>query len=220
MLIKEHKILIVKELYSFRKFWKRYQREVSKKNPTVVLHFRIATSGKIDLGNCHPFMIDKEHAFCHNGIIPAMAKKKSELSDTSWFKTKILRNLPKGWFGNSAITQLLEKYVNTGKLVFMKDSGEVLIVNRHLGIEEEGVWYSNTSYQKNYGYYFPTNYFPVKYPPNPYQLNTTVHNTPRSSLTIKRSQDFDTCLVCGNALASKSEETFGVCADCFQDDYT
>lgn len=110
-----------------------------------LIHFRIKTHGLKDLDNCHPFQIDNEHVFIHNGIIrtvPDCHEKKK--SDTRMFKELILRKLPEGWFDNEAITQLIEEYIGSfSKLAVMNKEGVVHLYNESKGSWKDGVWFSN-----------------------------------------------------------------------------
>jgi predicted glutamine amidotransferase len=63
-------IKVFKEMTNFDRFYKEYAKQrKANKGSNFVLHFRIATSGKIDKTNCHPFAVNKNLAFVHNGII-------------------------------------------------------------------------------------------------------------------------------------------------------
>ena len=72
-----------------------YSPEENKlKNQSVVFHFRISTSGKIDEGNCHPYPLTDDSIYlrktnlrcsigiAHNGIIQKYNRKDSVLNDT------------------------------------------------------------------------------------------------------------------------------------------
>ena len=81
-------------------------------NLDAVLHFRIATHGRVDITNCHPFplrtcpstqcSLTTKVGVVHNGIIPG-ADVKSSHSDTLQFITNTLVNLrphlETPWFG-------------------------------------------------------------------------------------------------------------------------
>jgi glutamine amidotransferase len=115
-----------------------------------LLHFRIATHGSVDEDNCHPFFIDDEHVFMHNGTITPMTQycnRGRGKSDTVEFGERILENLPDGWFMNKAIKALIEHYIGWSKIVVMDADGNVDIFNEDKGVWDNGIWYSNTTYK-------------------------------------------------------------------------
>lgn len=149
MYVSKGAIQITKEVNSFKAWYSKYIKAITA-NPdkNFVLHFRIATSGKIDLRNCHPFRVNNNLAFCHNGIINIKMPKNSKISDTVTFRNKILRMLPEKWYENEAIIKLIEKFIGSSKLVFLKSTGDVFIINEEKGIWDKDVWYSNTGYKR------------------------------------------------------------------------
>ncbi|MFZ1292202.1 MAG: hypothetical protein WAR79_19060 [Melioribacteraceae bacterium] len=142
------KINIFKELKNFNTFYEYYStlRKEFKKTK-IALHFRIATSGNIDIYNIHPFNVNENLAFMHNGIINILLQKKSKISDTIAFNQKILKQLPQNFLNNHALVELISRYVERSKLLFMNNHGKYWIVNEHLGHwDKKGNWYSNYSY--------------------------------------------------------------------------
>ena len=146
------KIEIYKSL-KFKKWLKRYHRmtQENAKSPFLI-HFRIKTHGVVATENCHPFKIDNEHAFIHNGMITKCAPKdrNGDKSDTRLFNEMILQSLPKGWFQNQAIKDLIEPWIGNSKLAILNKNGEVNIINEEKGNWNEGVWFSNTSYEESF----------------------------------------------------------------------
>lgn len=142
------KLNIFKELKNFNTFYEYYStlRKEFKKTK-IALHFRIGTSGKIDINNIHPFMVNKKLSFMHNGIIDIPLQRKSKISDTIAFNQKILKQLPQNFLYNHAITELISRYIERSKLLFMNNQGKYWIINEHLGHwDKKGNWYSNYSY--------------------------------------------------------------------------
>lgn len=132
----------------FHEFMKAYEPHEQK--PCVV-HFRIATHGETDQTNTHPFQVAEDLGFVHNGIISRVdCKNDKSKSDTFHFNEKVLKplyNKDKGFIRNPVITDLIQSYIGMSKLVFLNKRGESIIVNEEAGKEDEGVWYSNTSYK-------------------------------------------------------------------------
>jgi len=141
------KLFIHKGFFGFRKFYgqySKYQRQYP--NSTFVLHFRIASSGLINVENCHPFQVQKGAGFCHNGIMSSLADK--EHSDTYNFVTKVLNKLPTGFWHTDDINKKIQKCATSSnsKFVLMDYTGRYLIYNEGAGHWRAGCWYSNASY--------------------------------------------------------------------------
>ena len=118
------KVHIVKGFMDYKGFisaFKKYDAEFGFKQRGVLIHFRIATHGGVNVGCCHPFPISSnekqlkksktisDYAVIHNGIIFLTADKKNPLSDTMLFirdyLTKISSN--RNWFYNKKNTELI-----------------------------------------------------------------------------------------------------------------
>lgn len=148
----DNKLHVVKEMDSFERIYKKY-KALNKKfpNATFVLHFRISTHGVINKSNCHPFKVNNELGFVHNGVIAAV-DKNTKYSDTNMFNRQILRKLPQvdvAYLSNPAVKTVLGEFIKHSKLIFMNNLGEATIINEHKGDwEEDGIWYSNTSHKR------------------------------------------------------------------------
>jgi len=82
------KLTIYKEMSSFDKFYKKYRKLVNDIDPPMAIHFRIGTHGYIDEENCHPFFVNKDLAFCHNGVINSIDVPKIQIILTRYTSTK------------------------------------------------------------------------------------------------------------------------------------
>ena len=140
------KIKVYKSM-DFKSFYHQYERatRIAPYSPFMI-HFRIGTHGEKTTLNCHPFMVDNETVFCHNGIIQNVGFDK-KISDTQLFNNTILKQLPEGWLYNPAIIKLLEDFIGGSKLIVMTLDGSVKILNEKKGEWFEGCWMSNTSYK-------------------------------------------------------------------------
>jgi predicted glutamine amidotransferase len=147
----------IKKTLVFENFYKRYINTaniLSKKTPFII-HFRTATSGKRDLENCHPFMINDNIAFAHNGVISNLSNTKDNdlHSDSYLFNEKILKGLGNHIFTNEETRVLINDYIGEwNKLVFLKSDGEVLIFNEDKGEWKNKIWFSNKTYISNMTY--------------------------------------------------------------------
>ncbi len=156
MFVRDKKIVIKKGYFSFELFWFDYQiaEQENTKSPFVI-HFRIATSGGVNMLNCHPFEIDEHNAFAHNGIFYNLPYT-DELSDTQIFNNKILKTLPVDWMRFRGIKLLIQGFIKEtcSKVVFLGDNKDVWICGEDEGDWFKGAWYSNDSHtaQKSFGY--------------------------------------------------------------------
>lgn len=153
------KIYIVKELYSFSKFYAKYKTDRANFNGAFLIHFRIATQGKINDANCHPFKVNSSMAFIHNGVISKMPYDKAK-SDTAFFNEDIVKKLPSNFMSNDAILKLLGEFIGYSKLVFLDGQSNWVIINENLGKWDGDDWYSNNSYKPYEAPVFSSNYVP------------------------------------------------------------
>lgn len=142
-------LIIEKGIFeSFLDFRKLYDRGISLcNNSSVVVHFRIATSGEKTEENCHPFRINKSIGFAHNGIFSAMSSYKQTKSDTAVF-SDFISTLPDNFYSNEAIMFLIEDFIKKerSKVVFMDSEGQLKLINSELGEWKDGCWYSRKTY--------------------------------------------------------------------------
>ena len=107
----------------------------------AIVHLRNSTAGTVTYGNIHPFNLDGGVMY-HNGTIFRLRDNKSDKSDTQIF-ADMLNSC--SYKKVEDIMPLIEHTIgNTiNRLAFMEDDGDITIVNQQLGIEEDGIWYSN-----------------------------------------------------------------------------
>lgn len=129
------------------------------KDDLMLLHFRWATHGYVDSGNCHPFPLSsKPHilrtlqgefptAIAHNGVFGSMPCHET-LSDTQKFIAKILCNpLIVAGLDNPAVKELIRGYCGTSsKLAFLK-AGKMSLIGEWDKDEKTGLIYSNNDYE-------------------------------------------------------------------------
>ena len=125
-----------------------------------IIHVRIATHGSVNLANCHPFDVpigNGEMVMMHNGIIGNMddAVKNTDMTDTQGLIHHVLVDLNDEWLDNPYIVDYVSDFIDYSKLVFLTTNPNLndtmYIINADMGVEHEGIWYSNYScfvYQK------------------------------------------------------------------------
>lgn len=143
----EHgKLMTYKTMEGWEVVYSKYL-EIKNNNPQthIILHFRIATSGTVDLNNCHPFKVNNDLAFVHNGVIYGLGDSKK--SDTNIFNQNYLQKLPSNFLKFDGIIKLIREYIGSSKLIFLDSSNNYTIINKKSGHEDKfGNWFSNYSY--------------------------------------------------------------------------
>lgn len=148
---------IVKGFMKFSKLYKSLLWHDFRPEDQVVMHFRWATHGLTDSGNCHPFPLSNKTselrstilqtniAIAHNGVFGGMPDHKL-LSDTQKFVALILANKSViDNLENPAVQELLRGYCgSSSKLAIIRPSGIL-----HIGdfVEDGGIYYSNHQYK-------------------------------------------------------------------------
>lgn len=146
------KLYLEKGFFSFNEFWAVY-KQIPKENTALIAHFRKITTGPKDKKNCHPWHIDENHVFAHNGTFKQFEDKKADkLSDTGKFVNGILKPMfkicPVMW-RNEWMKSLLDAYVGSkNKCIILSNTGEYSILNQQDGLWDNGVWYSNDSFRR------------------------------------------------------------------------
>ena len=133
--------------YDYKEFLSKYKE--LRKNPKInkiVLHFRIATSGHDKYVNLHPFKVNDNLGFVHNGIISGLGDQKH--SDTFYFND-MLKKLPDNFLSNDTTRELISSYIGYSKLIFLDADDKHTIINENLGKWEGLNWYSNDSHKQS-----------------------------------------------------------------------
>jgi len=151
------RVRIRKGFMTFEEFINAVDEECIPKGSALVMHFRIATHGKVQPCCCHPFpvssepedlratAIDARFGVAHNGVISGR-KTNESWSDSMDFICDVIAPLSRicpGFINNSNAQELLEGACQS-KLAIMDNAGDLMLVG---GFHEDGgVFYSNTSY--------------------------------------------------------------------------
>lgn len=158
----EKTLTIDKGYFSFNMFWNRLQSYKISDSDTIGIHFRLATSGRIDSATCHPFPITSDvkqlrvtrhkctKAVMHNGIFGPGTK---DLSDTMIFVKDILTPLRDKLDDETTKTMLLDMI--QGQRLYILDAEKNIQIKMGDWEQENGVYYSNDSY-KSHIWDYPT----------------------------------------------------------------
>lgn len=136
--------IYIKKFMSFDRFYEEYSKVHNKSN--MLIHFRIATHGGVNLDNCHPFKLNDRMALIHNGIISGYGNK-TDKSDTRDFIDKVIGNISWKMWKNPSFVQLVGEAIGNSKFCILDIEGGYYIVNENKGEWVDGVWYSNSSYK-------------------------------------------------------------------------
>lgn len=127
----------------------------------MIIHFRTASASGFGNEYCHPFYVNKNLAFVHNGNLFEFSsyfrnRKKDDLIDTQRFNNEILKKLPSNFLAIKSIRNKLEEYCknNMSKMIFMDLTGKYTIINEEAGIWKYGCWFSNGGMDNYSGYGF------------------------------------------------------------------
>ena len=163
---RDGKLVIVKELHKFKRFWRIYQSHGLDQD-NVVLHFRIGTSGHHNLDNTHPFLIDDNHALAHNGILDCVkVPPNSNVNDTQIFINEYLKCMIQAdgekvdWVNNRLAREYAEEAMGkSNKMAVINGKGEIGIWNENGGHWHSLCWFSNRSYEdRSYRAYYGGHY--------------------------------------------------------------
>lgn len=140
----ENKTVYIKKFMNFDRFLEEYKKVEGKSN--MLIHFRIATHGGVNVDNCHPFILNDRMALIHNGIIAGYGDKTNK-SDTRDFIDKVIGNISHRMWRNPSFRELVGNAIGYSKFCILDTDDNYYIINEHKGEWVDGVWYSNTSYK-------------------------------------------------------------------------
>lgn len=152
----EKTLMIDKGFFTFESFWNALWAYKPQFCDIVVMHFRIATSGRVDEATCHPFPIstDVAHlrapqivctsAIAHNGVLGLGTK---DLSDTMIYVRDVLA--PAYGAGKK-----IDPIPPGNKLCLLDAERNTMMLHGEW-IDDNGIKYSNHSYKSYIWDYIP-----------------------------------------------------------------
>lgn len=173
------RVEIQRGYFTFDSLWQDLDPIMADKCP-LILHFRWATHGDVNVENCHPFAL-KDGALIHNGIITGLGTSTykssnkyytastcatTECSDDRSDTREFVEDFLDGMDVNAlrGAKKLIQHTIGYSKLVTIHDDGSVIIFNEQSGHWRGGIWYSNNSYEASKAKYAnPVNLTPTKY---------------------------------------------------------
>lgn len=149
---KDNKLNVFKT-YEYDEYIEKYNELRDDKSiGNIVLHFRIATSGYNGEQNLHPFLVNNDLGFVHNGVIKGLGNKS--FSDTYQFND-MLKKFGHNFIACDMTKYFISEYIGYSKLIFLDNKDRYTIINEDLGKWSSGNWYSNDSYKQynDFSYY-------------------------------------------------------------------
>jgi hypothetical protein len=144
---KRNKLIVKKGFFTVEEFLEAY---APYENQSCVIHFRKATHGEKDAENCHPFLINKNLGFVHNGILSDIRQWDKKKSDTWHFGESVFKPMIKKYndiWMFPTFRFLVEESIGKGnKFIMMNNKGDVKIFNEKIGFWDNGCWFSNSTY--------------------------------------------------------------------------
>jgi predicted glutamine amidotransferase len=142
-----NEVCIRKGYFNFDKFYEEFNEFQHLK---CLVHFRVATHREVNGKNCHPWRVNDDLVFIHNGTISGMSSDSS-LSDTGNFCNDVVKQLLEAnpeFYKHNIFKWLIENSVGTwNKLIFLSSDGFHLIANEKEGHWDSGCWFSTTAYK-------------------------------------------------------------------------
>lgn len=145
--VNEGKINIVKGLMNWKDWLETYQEaEFMFPDSPFLIHFRIRSMGDRDEANTHPYELpDGMGALIHNGTLRGTgAEYGTGPSDTALFTKKYGKALTFDIVEKEKM--VLESAIEYNKIAILYADGRHQILNESLGMEMNGVWYSNDTF--------------------------------------------------------------------------
>ena len=142
---KDGKLNVFKS-YDYEEYLEKYNELRDDKSiGNIILHFRIATSGYNGEHNLHPFLVNDDLGFVHNGVIKGLGNKT--FSDTYEFND-MLKKYKHNFLTCDMSKFFISEYIGYSKLIFLDSKDKYTIINEELGKWASGNWYSNDSYKQ------------------------------------------------------------------------
>ncbi len=158
------KVQIEKGFMSFKSLQRSLKNHRFTNDDKVVYHFRIATCGKVQGSQTHPFPVTDNNShlkslscstslgFAHNGIFNSMIST-NELSDSMMFAKEILsdRKVRANIFNEESVhSRLVEMSTSTSRLAFLDYRGRLRTFGDWEVQKETGLMFSNDDYKYSY----------------------------------------------------------------------
>lgn len=157
---------------SFGAFWKAFQPYKEQRDKAFAFHFRIATHGGINRAMCQPFPYTDNVrelkrletraslGIAHNGMIP-LTDDARKISDTALFIKKYMTRIVRTPHNIKQVDlDIIEACIDS-KMILLQPNGTGYLIGKF--VNDDGVYYSNTSYLYPYSYTYKAKSKPYTY---------------------------------------------------------
>jgi len=143
--VKGKTVKIIKGLFEPDEFYQKYLEVADTYgDKAMLMHFRIATMGRVADRNCHPFSICGG-AMIHNGSLWS-GPLTNDKSDTAEFAEMFGKMMKEKYV--SASLDKIDKAVSYNKLAMLYGSGRYYITNSNQWHNIDGVLFSNINWKR------------------------------------------------------------------------
>lgn len=163
-----------KGFFLFDDLYNALMDENIQKEDIVAVHFRIATHGKVNAKNCHPFCVtdDKElvsstEGFCksvviHNGILGKKYSSDKNVSDTLSFTMALAKQESK-LINDGTIESFIKKETEGSRILYLNAyDNKVIMTGNWIYDKQTKCYFSNYSFEIYDGF---SSYYSGKYAP-------------------------------------------------------
>ena len=115
------------------------------------IHFRLTSHGKTNRQNCHPFLVRRDLALIHNGVLDIELSVNKDMSDTWHYSTLLLKPMSERdpqFFLRDEMIFVGGSAISGSKFVFLQGDGKHAIWNEQDGHWHGDCWWSNSSYKQ------------------------------------------------------------------------
>jgi hypothetical protein len=147
--LEKPEVCIEKGYFDYDHFREAFEPHKLKR---CLIHFRVATHKNVDGKNCHPWRVNDDLVFIHNGTIGFLPTGGDDnLSDTGNFNGQIVQpsigDFPRFYMTRQFKWLVENSIAGHNKLVFMDRDGNFVFIHEDKGKWDQGVWFSNDSYR-------------------------------------------------------------------------
>ena len=209
LIFKGNNAIIDKGYMTFNNLKKAIKKHKLDNNSHFAIHFRIATSGKVNDKNCHPFPVSNSRkalqklsgktcqAIMHNGVIGA---GENDLSDTQIFTRDTLYKLSP-YLHDQQIRDHVEDLLINDRMLIFSDS-KIYLLNDW--IIDQGIYYSNDSFEySNKFFKYSNKFFKWK---NSYYTDDFVEDF--------MNEESVYCEYCNTEMYNSGNSDMLICGDC------
>ena len=216
-IVADDELLVVRSMEIDWILDKYEQAVLSYPESPSLFHLRLATHGRVDTTNCHPFYVgrDKHTVMAHNGILPIDVPKNDPRSDTRIYAEERLPAYGMRPFTSRKTRHKLRKAIGSYNKIAMLTTDQSVdkqwvIINEGAGHWVDDTWYSNDSYDLRSRRFMSAFQF------GRYSWDDEDDVIVGESTGSEGESEivFDVCFTCGQYLTEQEVDFYGYCETC------